>query len=363
MKVALVTNIPAPYRVPTWNLVGNQLGNDFLVIFCSRTEPNRKWDTEPLTFNHVFLKENTRAKTDGTTFVHNNPDVWKQLRQFNPDVVITGGFNPTMLYAFLYTVIFRKKHIAVSDAWEMSERHLSFAHRMVRKLVFSGTGAFLPCSEKGKAYYQKYGAAEERIFISHYSIDTKKFTGSKPFAERKYDLLFAGQLVARKNPQFFVDLAVKLRSRVDNLRVLVLGDGPLKAEILDQLTKNQIPFSFPGHASQAELPGYYADSKIFIFPTEYDAWGVVAQEALASGTPVIVTNNAGCADELVVNGKNGYVVPLTDAENWLASCSKLLNQQELWNSFSENAVSAAAKISSERSAKAIIEACRFVINQ
>lgn len=362
MKVALVTNIPAPYRVPTWNLVGEQLGMDFLVIFCSRTEPNRKWETVPMTFQHVFLRDNVRTKSDGTTFVHNNPDVWKQLRKFDPDVVITGGFNPTMLYAYLYTRIFRKKHIAVSDAWKMSEQHLSFAHKLIRKFVYRGTSAFLPCSLKGKEHYQEYGAKVESIFISHYSIDTTRFVGIKSFSERTYDLLFAGQLVARKNPQFFVNLAVKLRARVSNLRILLLGDGPLKNQILDQLTKHHIEFSFPGHASQADLPDYYSDSKIFIFPTEYDAWGVVAQEALASGTPVIVTNNAGCADELVIDGINGHVTPLNESEKWVQVCSQLLNDPEHWQSFSEEGKSAARKISAARSAEAIIEACSFAIN-
>src|SRR5215207_8608232 len=145
MRVAIVTNMPAPYRVNAWNEVARTLGDNFLVIFCSRREPNRQWDIPEIRFPHIFLKEQFREKEKGH-YVHNNRDVWKHLRRFCPDVVITGGFNPTMLYAFFYTLLFRKKHVPVSDAWEMAERHLSPMHMRLRRMVYRFTDAFLACS-------------------------------------------------------------------------------------------------------------------------------------------------------------------------------------------------------------------------
>src|SRR6185369_13591002 len=136
MRIVIVTNMPAPYRIPSWNRIAKEKDVELVVIFCTRKEPNRHWTIPEMLFEHIFLEENYRVKKDGTTFVHNNKDVWKHLKKINPDIVITGGFNPTMLYAFLYCLVRRKKHIPLSDAWKISEQHLSFPHRIARKIVY-----------------------------------------------------------------------------------------------------------------------------------------------------------------------------------------------------------------------------------
>lgn len=358
MKVALVTNIPAPYRIDAWNAVARELGNDFMVFFCSHSEPNRKWDIPEIHFQHVFLKENYTTKNNGTTFVHNNKDVWKHLKQFNPDVVITGGFNPTMLYSFLFCLLRGKKHIPVSDAWKMSEQHLSFAHKLLRKIIFKFSHAFIACSQKGKTYYESYNLKKEAVFISHYTINNEAFKNNIPYSERPYDLLFSGQFTSRKNPFFFIEVAQKLRKTKSDLKILLLGDGPLKEEMLGTLSRSGINFSYPGYASQKELPEYYRNSKLFLFPTEYDAWGVVANEALASSTPVLVTPMAGCSDELVLQEINGYILP-PDADEWAKKCFTLLNDPAQWSSFSDNAQKTAAAFNHERAAMGLLNACRY----
>ncbi len=362
MRVAIVTNIPAPYRIEAWNTVARELGDDFMVFFCSHNEPNRKWDVPPIHFQHIFLKENFKAKKDGNTFVHNNTDVWKHLKQFNPDVVITGGFNPTMLYAFLFCLLHRKKHIPVSDAWKMSEQHLTPVHKLLRKFIFRFSDAFIACSEKGKAYYESFNLKKDAVFISHYSITNEAFENSRPFAHRPYDLLFSGQFTSRKNPFFFVEIARQLKKVKSDLTILLLGDGPLKEKLLEQLSQSNINFSYPGYASQKELPGYYGSSKLFLFPTAYDAWGVVANEALASGTPVLVTPMAGCSDELIIPDYNGYVLPLSESE-WAKKCVNLLNDQAQWNSFSEKARQVSSTFNHRKAATELLNACHYAYNR
>lgn len=364
MKVALVINIPAPYRIPTWNSVAEQLGDKFLVIFCSKSEPHRNWDVPPMHFQHLFLREKFTGLTNrsNSNHIHNNFNVWKELKRFQPNVVLTGGFNPTMLYAFAYCRRYKIKHIPVTDAWEMSERNLSFVHRFIRKYVYKRSHAFLPCSKKGKKYFQSYGIPPEKIFISHYAIDKTSFNKGKEFEKREYDILFSGQFVPRKNPMFFIDIAKKLHDQFPNLKVLLLGDGPMKVEILGELDKSSIHYKYGGFATQKELPSHYSNSKVFLFPTEFDAWGVVAEEAMAAGTPVITTENAGCSGELVIDGLNGHVIPLTDQAKWLQVITQLLQDPHRWKQYSKEAVLASYKVNAENSAQAITEACTFAFN-
>jgi glycosyltransferase involved in cell wall biosynthesis len=357
MRVAIITNMPAPYRVPSWNEAALVLGDDFLVIFCCRREPNRQWDVPPIHFNHVFLKENFREKGAGN-YVHNNKDVWNHLNAFSPDVVITGGFNPTMLYAIAYTILKRKKHIPVSDAWEMAEKHLSPFHIGVRKFVYRFSHAFIACSIKGKEYFESFGLSKESVFVSHLAISDGKRLPKKSFGERTYDLMFSGQFIERKHPFFFVQVALAIKKIKKDLKLLVLGAGPLEGDMIRLLEDSGIEYDFPGFARQEDLPGYYSATRIFLFPTQYDAWGVVANEAMIMGTPVITTPNAGCADELVLHDITGFVLPL-DEHAWVDKCLELLKDENRWNCFAEKAVEISSTINYKRSAEELIRACTF----
>jgi glycosyltransferase involved in cell wall biosynthesis len=272
--------------------------------------------------------------------------------------VITGGYNPTMLYAFGYTLLHGKKHIPISDAWALSEQHLSAAHKTLRWLVFLFSKAFIACSEKGKSWYESYGLKGESIFVSPYTIDNERFANDKNFGARKYDLLFSGQFTERKNPGFFARVAIRLRQQKKDLRVLLLGDGLLRESVLAELRSHRVDFEYGGQAKQEELPGYYSDSKLFLFPTANDAWGVVANEAVAAGTPVIVSPYAGCANELIQNDRNGYILPLEE-DQWVEKSMSLLTDEKKWASFSAKARESALHFTHEQSAASIIKACAF----
>src|SRR4029078_12172959 len=141
-------------------------------------------------------------------------------KKYDPEIIITGGYNPTMLYAFLYAVLHRKKHITMSDAWKMSESHLSVFHRVLRKLIFRFSHAFIACSQKGKEYYQSFGPKAESIFISNYTITNSLFRNNNTFAGRQHDLLFSGQFIERKNPSFFIEVAGLLRKKGVDVKIL-----------------------------------------------------------------------------------------------------------------------------------------------
>ncbi len=113
MRVALVTNIPAPYRLPVYERLAAEPDIDLCAFFCSGREPDREWDLGESNFKHVLLRE--KFITFRGRFIHANPDLWWQLRAFRPDVVITTGFNPTHLLAYAYARVYRAGHVAMTD--------------------------------------------------------------------------------------------------------------------------------------------------------------------------------------------------------------------------------------------------------
>ncbi len=356
MKIALITNIPTPYRLPIYEKIHKKYGNDFLVLFAANSESNRSWKFSSLNFNHLFLKENVKVKKDGFNYIHNNIDVFQELKKFNPVVIITTGFNPTHLYGWLYAKLNGVKHICMTDGWLESEKKLSFIHKFVRKIVFKSSHAFIGAGKNSLNLYRSYGIDENKLFQSHLCIDNELFNSDKSFKDRKYDVMFSGQFTERKIPFLFAEVVEKISKEFLNLKVLILGDGPLKQDFLNRLKTSGIDYHYAGFVSQEKLPKYYSNAKILLFSTSHDAWGIVVNEAMASGTPVITTPFAGVVNDLLINQLNGYVLDI-DSRVWSKKVIEILRSQDLWKKLSQNAKESVIEFNFDNAAKGIIDAC------
>jgi glycosyltransferase involved in cell wall biosynthesis len=328
-NVVFVTNIPAPYREKLHEELSVQLNNRYTVLYCSNIELNRKWKFKLGDYNKIFLPVKTISFFN--RFIHLNRNVIRELNRINPDVVITGGFGTSMLSAFLWSKVKKKKHIPFTDGTIDSEKKLSFLHKFLRKLIFSYSNAFIGASNKSIDLYLSYGVEKEDCFKSVLFIDNKKFDNNQE--KKEFDVMFSGQFIDRKLPLFFLDVVKRVQETRGSCRALILGDGPLKEEMLSANEKFNIDFEYPGFVQQDNLPAMYEKCKIFLFTTLNDPWGVVANEACASGLPVITTPYAGCANELVVHNKNGYVLEI-NVEEWALKVIELLDNKEKYQDYS-----------------------------
>lgn len=355
IKVCMVTNIPAPYREKVHELVNKEL-DGYHVIYCQDREINRKWEFPFGDYPRTFLKK--RVINYKGNSIHINPDVWSALNAINPDIVITCGFNPTFLMAFLWCVLKKKKHICMNDGWLKSEDKLSLFHKMIRKYVFYASDAFIGASNHSLDLYRFYNCPEEMLFKSLLCVDNEYFKRHIE-EEKKYDVMFSGQFIDRKMPRFFCCVVKKIKEKKKDCSVLILGSGPQKNEFLGQLNKFGIDYYYPGFVQQNDLPNYYASAKLFLFPTLNDPWGVVANEACAAGVPVITCENAGVANDLILNGQNGFILPLK-SDIWADACFKLLNNKTLYKRFSKEAMSRVQQYNFDVAATGIIDAVKYV---
>jgi glycosyltransferase involved in cell wall biosynthesis len=352
-KVALLTNIPAPYREKMHELVSEYFSGLYTVVYCAEKESNRKWEVQYGNYNkQVLSKINDNA-------IHNNPEIIKSLNKINPDVVIIMGFYPTMLYAYLWTIFKSKKLIVFTDGTLRSESFLSNIHRIVRKIVFKKTKAFIGPSKGSAELYRSYGIDKNKFFRTYLSVNNGLFVSNSSI-EKKYDLMFSGQFIDRKMPFFFIEIAKIMKEHYGKCSVLILGNGELEGEMIDLLTKYNIEYSYPGFISQEDLPSYYAQAKLFLFPTKNDPWGVVVNEAMASGMPVITCDNAGVANDLVIDGYNGFVLPLEE-KVWADTIFEIFDSSDKYKMLSDNALQHVQIYSFENAAKGIIEAVNSVI--
>ena len=361
LRIALVTNHPPPFRIPIYNEVAVAPGIELHAIFCSPREPNRQWDLPPMRFSHAFLKE--RFVQRGSNFIHNNPDVFRTLRQMQPDVIVTTGFNPTHLYAFGYAQLCGIPHVPMTDGTDVSEQALSGLHKAIRRFVYARSQAYIAASHGGLRLYAGYGIAASHCFQSCLCADNDAFFAHD--AEKKHDLIFCGRIVQEKNPLFTLDVAeAAARLLGHRVSVLYVGTGEQENEVRREAARcaELVDATFHGHASQQELPALYASARIFMFPTVHDAWGVVANEASAAGLPTIVSPRAGVAGELVVDGENGFVCEL-DLQTWADRVALLLTNDALYERFSRRSLAIVRNYTFKQAAAGIIDACRFAVGE
>ncbi len=123
IRVVIVTNIPAPYRLSVYALLAQEPDIDLHVVYCSGREPDREWNLGQAQFAHTFLNQSF-VRYRGR-FIHVNHDVWSALLSLKPDIVVTTGFNPTHLLAYAWARMHGARHVALTDGTLESEANLT----------------------------------------------------------------------------------------------------------------------------------------------------------------------------------------------------------------------------------------------
>ena len=329
LRVVIVTNIPVPYRLPVYALLAQESDIDFHVVYCSGREPDREWNLEQLRFSHTFLKSSFMRYR--SRYIHFNHDVWSVLQSLKPDIVVTTGFNPTHIMAYVWTRLHGARHVAMTDGTLESEVRLSTLHRWVRRHVYTHTAAFIGASDGAMRLYQSYGINSSDMFKSHLCADNALFF-NVPLQAKVYDFIFCGRFEAVKSPLFAMDVARATALRLGRrVSMVLLGSGSLEGEMRSyaKTIAADVEVVFAGFAKQEALPGWYGASRIFLFPTRWDPWGVVANEACAAGVPMLISDVAGAVGELVQDGDNGFVLPL-ERECWTDAAVRLLTDKSLY---------------------------------
>lgn len=353
MKRTVILQISlTPYRSIVFNELAKDHQMEFRVLYANKVEPHRKWIIEGLSHDHAFLKKQYfRFRNHNIYF---SLDVLCHLWRYKPDVIMTYGFNPVMLLAWCYSVMFRKKHIVLTDSWLLTIEHLSRFHKLCRRVVFRFSERFLAVGKKGIDYLVSYGVESEKIYVSQLVADNDYYAQFKD-TPKKYDFVFSGQFIERKMPFFIIDVLKEIKMVRPQTSILLIGSGELEKFVISALEEAGIAYTYPGFIQQSDLPSYYAAARLLLFPTMYDCWGLVANEASAVGVPVITCDNAGAAGDLIVDGYNGYVLPL-EVDVWAKKIMDVLNDEELYRVLSDNALKSVDRFTPQIAAMGIVDA-------
>jgi glycosyltransferase involved in cell wall biosynthesis len=344
-RVAILTEIIAPYRIPVFNVLTNHEGIDLKVIFLSETHPTlRQWHVykDEIRFSYEVLPS-WRFRVGHSDFVL-NARLSASLKKFSPEAIICGGYNYAASWqALMWARRRRVRFILWSESNAQDARSLRKPVEFLKARFMKRCDGFVVPGESAFEYLRSLGSQAERIFTAPNAVDNTFFATQadkvkrqpaafrEKFALPRRFILFVGRLVPVKGVFDLLEAYAKLESGLrSEVGLVFAGDGVSREELV-QKAKRISPgrVCFPGFAQREDLAGLYGLAETLVLPTHSEVWGLVVNEAMACGLPIIVSSIAGCKADLVEDGWNGYVVPPRDSEKLSAAINSLLRQPEL----------------------------------
>ncbi len=324
-KVVLLTNTPAPYRLPIFAALAEKV--DLMVLYCEPKQPDRLWqlDEGGTAVSSQFLPSRTIPLPGFPLTV--NPGLNKLLHQTGFDLIIAGeNFShfPAVLAAHRAAQRQNTPFVLWSEAIDSAYASGHFVSNLYRRWLYGRTTAFLAYSAAAKQFLLRRGAAKDKIFRGYQVVPAEQLP---PPSQNKAELELAGQRVVlyvgyfnpRKGLPTLLQAFRQVAGAEDQL--VLVGDGSDKTR-LQELARGDGRIRFPGYLEGAQKSSWYAAADLFVLPTLHDPWGLVVNEAMAFGLPIITTEAAGCAE--LVRG-NGRVVPANNIPALASALHDLLS--------------------------------------
>ena len=320
LRLAVLTEIIAPYRIPVFNALAKVSDLDPHVVFLAKTDSTmRQWRiyADEMRFSYEVLPSWRCRFAQYNLLV--NQSVTSVLQKVDPDVVLCGGYNYLASWQAMRWA--RRNHVPFlvwSESTAADHRRKHWLVESLKHNFLNHCDGFVVPGKSALEYMQQVAISPGRIFVAPNAVDIDLFSAGEKAARAQEErlrselglplryFLFVGRLVKSKGVidllEAYNRLSPDLRA---NLGLVFVGDGTHRAE-LESRARSILPGTvhFAGFVHRDELANYYGLAECFVFPTHSDPWGLVVNEAMACGLPVICTNVAGCAADLVkANGR------------------------------------------------------------
>ncbi|MDD4244411.1 MAG: glycosyltransferase family 4 protein [Bacilli bacterium] len=320
-KLLYITNIPAPYRQKRYNLMQEifpKNGIEFDVLYMAEIEPDRNWIIPSESFRYNYLIFKGIHPEIGNFHAHFNPGLLLRLMKKDYDIAIVGGMaSPSHWLAPFFIPEKVIKVMSVESNLFSTVRKKGFGAKIKELLLnkmdaYQVTGTpqmdyinfFLKKSSK-KKFIKLPNLIDEEVFrdaVSSLRKNQKQLRNSFGVNENTQMWVLPARLIPLKGIIPFLNLL----KDVKNYQLFIIGDGELKNEIIDIITKDNLPVTLTGFIQQDEIVNYYAAADMFILPSLRDASPLSAIEACASGLPLLVSSRIGNLEDVLDGLKNGW---------------------------------------------------------
>ncbi|GAB3544877.1 glycosyltransferase family 4 protein [Spirosoma fluminis] len=248
----------------------------------------------------------------------------RQAKRFRPDIItLTGYYDPAQILLLLWAKL-RGIRIVMQNESTAIDHQRGGWKESVKRQIMSRCDGFFCFGSQSANYLIGLGVAPEKILSSKSAVDNtalwKAYQHALPERTeqqqqldlRPHNFVFVGRLIAFKNVSALLSAFAEARSQAPNASdwgIILLGDGPEREALQHQASDLNIADSVAFLAGRPwyQVPGILALSDVLVLPSRSEPWGLVVNEAMVCGLPVIVSDKCGCVPDLMRNGQNGFV--------------------------------------------------------
>lgn len=311
-RVVFLTDVPTPYVNEILRALASKV--DLTCLFCSDTSTRgMPWQfSQQLGFRYFVVggKVIRRGDTSGIDY-YVSPKIFRHLVRARPGVIISGMYSFPTLYSWLYTQLFGAKLLIYSDGTAHTERNLSWLQRAARRFLLRRVTGCIAQSRPAAERFKQLDPVGP-VFMAPHTTNLTPFinvASAREWAEpAELRLLTVGRLIESKGIHHLIRALAGLPPTRRPVRLTIVGSGPEENELKELVKRLKLErVRFAGFVDQAELPAYYAESDVFVFPTLDDTFGLVLLEAAASGLALIASNKAGGTQDFIEDNKVGFV--------------------------------------------------------
>jgi glycosyltransferase involved in cell wall biosynthesis len=385
VRVAHLVSHPIQYYVPLYRELASRPEIDLTVYYYSAASLREfydpgfarkvRWDTTLLDgYRSRFCPSAERTGLDAGWRAWPNWDVVREVVRSGYDVVWLHGYNhPTSLLAALGARFSGARLLIREDQTLLDHRPWwkRAAKTVILRALFSqATG--LHVGAQNRRYFLHFGMPTHRLFAASHCVDNCLFRERAAALTPQRDairahfgviddasvVLFCGKLIEKKQPLLLVEAYERVRQE-HPCWLLMVGEGAERAAVEDLVARRRIPgVLMAGFLNQSELPAAYTAADLLVLPSAWhETWGLVVNEAMNFGLPIVVSDKVGCAEDLVHSGWNGFVVPHRDVAALTEAIETLVASPERRAEFGARSRALVDAYSVERCADGIVAAC------
>ena len=359
-RVFVILVYPAPYRVELINRLHAEYDMDVYIESATGDFRNTAWFQSS---NYLLLdtKEGRRS--------------YREAKLKSYDLVLVYDYSTIEGTKLIQRCKAHKIPYIINCDGVMMEKHGNFIRDIIKRYLIKGAAGYFASGENAKQYFLEYGASENKIHIHTFSelededILNKPLTPGEKLDLRKTLGLTVDKKIAIAVGRFIplkrYDKLIKVwKDMPDDYMLLLIGGGSeednYRRIINDNGIKNVIIKDF---VVKEKLFDYYKAADIFVHPTSYDVWGLVVNEAMACGLPVVVSDHCVAGLELIKNGENGYQIPMGSDEEMCNRVVEIMSNCELYEKMSQNVLKTIRPYTMSKMAKVQINAIKEIIGE
>ena len=297
VDVIFVTDIPAFYKIKLYNEVSKKKKVFVIFLYEGSALRNKDFYNNEILFDYVILNK----KNKFIQLISLN----KEINSCKYNELVISGWN-LLEFWFLALCKPKKKNLGVAES-TIYESKTTGLKGCMKKLFLSRTKKMFVPGESNYQLIKSLGYKREIVKTKGVGLYNRIDTGIIDFSEKKdiRKFIYVGRLSPEKNLDFLIDYF----NKKNDLELIIVGFGPLENELREKASSN---IKFLGAVNNKELYKEYQKADVFVLASLSETWGVVVEEALNNGLPVLLSNRVGAAGELINNDDVGLSFDIND---------------------------------------------------